>query len=66
MSFKDFLMKKESVFGNVTPGVYTHSGYDDPIKKAFRQGVGYVLKTNSFEEESKKIKNKKRKLKKWF
>lgn len=57
MTFKDFL-KKESVFGNIMPGVYTHSGYDDPIKKALRQAPGYLVKVNA--SDKLKINNKKR------
>lgn len=65
MSFKEFLKNNESVFGNIMPGIYTHAGYDDPIKKAFRQNPGYLIKLNS-DEPIKTIKIKKIKKKKWF
>ena len=65
MSFKEFL-NQESVFGNVMPGIYTHAGYDDPIKKALRQAPGYLLNVDNQDEVVDKIKKKKRKIKKWF
>ena len=65
MNFKEFL-KQESVFGNIMPGVYTHTGYDDPIKKALRQSPGYLIKVDNHDETLNKEKKKKRKVKKWF
>lgn len=62
MTFKEFL-NQESVFGNIMPGVYTHSGYDDPIKKALRQAPGYLVKVDTSDIHQDKIKNKKRKIK---
>lgn len=65
MDFKQFLKNNESVYGNVAPGIYTHAGYDDPIKKAFRQNPGYMVKVED-DEPTEKTKIKKRKKKKWF
>ena len=48
------------------PGIYTHAGYDDPIKKALRQAPGYLLNVDNKDEVVDKIKKKKRKIKKWF
>jgi hypothetical protein len=65
MNFKQFLKNNESVFGNTTPGIYTHTGYDDPIRNAFRQSPGNVVKITNY-EPIEKIKIKKKKKKKWF
>jgi hypothetical protein len=65
MTFKEFL-NQESVFGNIMPGIYTHAGYDDPIKKALRQAPGYLLNVDNHDKVVDKVKKKKRKIKKWF
>lgn len=65
MNFKQFLKNNESVFGNTTPGVYTHTGYDDPIRSALRQSFGNIVKITA-DEPIEKIKIKKKKKKNWF